>query len=62
MDQKLTTLERAFQIARSGDCEDIAGLKKRLNAEGYSSSQVEGPQLRRQLLALITQAKSSLNS
>ena len=49
MQNRLTALERAFELARSGDCRSTDDIRKRLNAEGYSGQQVTGPTLLRQL-------------
>jgi LmbE family N-acetylglucosaminyl deacetylase len=53
MDFNKTTLERAFELAKSGRCTGIPDLVTRLKAEGYSRSQIEGRGLRQQLLELI---------
>jgi hypothetical protein len=57
-----TVLERAFDIARSGRCINVGDLIKRLHQEGYDTSQIEGNQLKKQLLRLITEAKSEHTS
>lgn len=44
-----TTLERAFALARSGECTCISEVKERLKLEGFDESQIEGPVLIRQL-------------
>ena len=62
MDQTLTALERAFQMARSGDYASVEDIKRRLSAEGYSASQVSGPMLAKQLLALIKEARAQRQS
>ena len=49
MDQLLTALERAFQIARSGECQTIGSLKNMLRDEGYDQWQVSGHSLTVQL-------------
>ena len=49
MNSQPTALERAFQLARSGDCEDLTALRRRLRAEGYSRHLIEGRALIRQL-------------
>jgi hypothetical protein len=54
-----TTLERAFELARSGDCQNIPELRKRLKAEGHSGEQVSGPVLIRQLRNLLFLAKKN---
>ena len=51
MDHRMTTLQRAFQLAKSGRV--IGAIK----AEGYSANQIEGPVLRRQLVDLIKVAR-----
>jgi hypothetical protein len=57
MDPKVSALERAFQLARSGKAATIADIKKRLKQEGYEEKAVEGgPSLARQLRKLITEA------
>ncbi len=50
------SIERAFQLARSGQCSSIAGIRQQLNREGLSSRQVVGPLLQRQLKNLIYEA------
>jgi hypothetical protein len=59
MDMHKTTLERAFEIARSGECLGILDLIKRLDREGYQTQQNQGAQLKKQLTHLIEEAKSS---
>jgi hypothetical protein len=58
MDQKMTALERAFQLARSGRVAGIAEIITSLNREGYSASQIEGRVLKRQLADLIKAARN----
>ena len=58
MDPILTTLERAFQLARSGDYVSVADIKKQLISEGYSVAQITGPTLAKQLAALIKAAQA----
>ena len=53
MDQNVTALERAFQLAESGNVPSIDVLKRQLKAEGYSAATITGRTLVRQLLALI---------
>lgn len=59
MEINKTSLERAFELARSGECSDLSGLIQRLSREGYSAHQIEGPQLRKQLIRLIEVATAS---
>jgi hypothetical protein len=58
MDQKMTALERAFQLARSGSVAGLAEIVASLNHEGYSGSQIEGRVLKRQLSDLIKAARN----
>jgi hypothetical protein len=57
MDQKITALERAFQLARSGTVAGLSDIVASLNREGYYASQIEGPLLKRQLTDLIKAAR-----
>jgi hypothetical protein len=59
MDQKLSALERAFQLAKSGEVAGLTQIATSLNREGYSASQIEGPLLKRQLANLIKTARKS---
>ena len=57
MDPKVSALERAFQLARSGQAATIADIKKRLKREGYEEKAVDGgPALAGQLRKLIREA------
>jgi hypothetical protein len=58
MDQKMTALERAFQLAKSGHVEDLTQIASALKREGYKVDQIEGPILKRQLNDLIKAARS----
>jgi hypothetical protein len=53
----VTTLERAFQLARSGQVSGLAEIVKALRREGYSPDQIQGRALRRQLADLIKTAR-----
>ena len=53
MDQKRTALERGFELAKSGSCAAVDDIKRQLRAEGYSTAQITGGALSRQLTALI---------
>ena len=57
MDQKMTAVERAFQLARSGSVAGLAEIATSLNREGYYANQIEGPVLKRQLTGLIKAAR-----
>src|SRR5580693_8287559 len=45
MDQRMTELERAFQLARSGRVAGLTDIITTLKRDGYSASQIEGPLL-----------------
>ena len=58
MDTNITTLERAFSLAKSGECASIEDIKNRLKAEGYSLLPITGPALLKQLRGLIVKASA----
>jgi len=60
MNDRMTALERAFQLARSGEVSAISEIRRVLDREGYSASQIEGPALKRQLAGLIKTAHNQL--
>jgi hypothetical protein len=49
-------IERAFELARSGDYRSVAEIERRLSREGFSFAEVQGqirpPLIRRQLSTL----------
>lgn len=49
---RLTALERAFQLARSGDYESVPKIREQLTYEGLGANQIVGPVLIRQLRLL----------
>jgi hypothetical protein len=49
MTPRATTLERAFELARSGKYAGVSELRQQLKAEGYAPDQLTGPALLRQL-------------
>jgi hypothetical protein len=53
MDQNVTSIERAFQLAKSGDCASISDIKKSLQRDGYAAGQITGPLLLKQLREAI---------
>ena len=53
----MTALERAFQLARSGQVSKIAEIVGSLKRDGYSTDQIQGRVLRRQLRDLIMAAR-----
>ena len=58
MDSKKSALERAFDLARSGTCQNVVALRKRLDYEGYAGHQIEGRTLTNQLKTLIEEARN----
>jgi hypothetical protein len=53
MDQNLTALERAFQLAKSGKVAGVTDIVAALKSEGYRIDQIQGRQLHSQLRKLI---------
>jgi hypothetical protein len=53
------TVERAFQLARSGQFEDVIKLEKALHREGFEAARMHlgSPGLRAQLSALLREAR-----
>ena len=58
MDHRMTALEKAFQMARSGEVASNSEIVDSLKRHGYDTGQMQGPALRRQLTALIRAARS----
>ena len=56
-----TTIERAFELAKSGRCSSIEEIRKVLAKEGYSAYQLTGRALREQISELIRKAKPPKN-
>jgi DNA-binding HxlR family transcriptional regulator len=56
MDGTKTTLERAFELAKSGQCFSMDDIRRKLSSEGYSLGQMTGATLSRQLRALMKDA------
>jgi hypothetical protein len=57
MRQDKTTLEKAFELAKSGECATIDEIKQRLKVELYDQHIIEGRSLRSQLRKLIAASK-----
>jgi hypothetical protein len=47
-----TAIERAFELANSGECAGVEDIKGRLRKEGLRTDQITGPSLLRQLRAI----------
>jgi hypothetical protein len=61
MSGRPTTLERAFELARSGECGGVQDIRRRMKAEGYTSvgDQLYGKSLYAQLKSLCDAAKAA---
>ena len=59
MDENITALERAFQLATSGKCASVKGIRVTLAAEGYPREQLTGSSLTKQLRELIRSSQGS---
>lgn len=57
IDTSKTALERAFDLARSGRFSSMTDIRTALAAEGYSTAQIDGPVLQRQLRGLMRDGK-----
>jgi len=59
MTHRPTTLERAFELARSGGYATISDIRKQLKVEGFSDapSQISGPSMLKQLRRLCDAAR-----
>lgn len=62
MDPRMTALERAFQLAKSGRVAGLTDIVTSLKRDGYSASQLEGPLLKRQLADLIKAARKGIEN
>jgi hypothetical protein len=58
-DRAISTIERAFQLARSGVCASASDIRSRLTREGFSSvnEHLGGPSIRRDLNTLCKAAR-----
>ncbi len=54
-----TTLERAYQIARSGECSNLEDLVRQLKSERFDAvdAHTSGPSVRRDLRQICQQAR-----
>ena len=57
MDAHPTSLERAFQLARSGQFSSLEDIRLQLRREGLNEHQLIGPVLNRQLRDFISDAR-----
>jgi hypothetical protein len=56
-----TTVERAFELARSGSCASVQDIRRRLKSEGYDQveAHLSGPSLGKQLRRLCEDARKT---
>lgn len=59
MDFRDTPLERAFQLARTGEFSGVGAVVDRLRVEGFSVTQIEGPLLKRQIRDLCAASRTA---
>jgi hypothetical protein len=59
MDQNKTALERAFELAKSGEYSNVPDIRVRLRSEGYDSRQLQGPALTKQLIEIMQKARAT---
>jgi hypothetical protein len=59
MDRRKTSLEKAFELAGSGRCFNLAEIAKTLRAERYDPVYLQGAALKKQLLQLIKSARET---
>ena len=59
MSFRQTTLERAYALAESGECNTVSDIKSRLKAEGYAdiAGQLYGPTIQRDLRTRCAEAQ-----
>ncbi len=56
--RQLSTIERAYELARSGTCRSVEDIRRKLSAERYESVQahLSGASIKRDLIALCKAA------
>ena len=59
---RMSQLERAFELAGSGRCATVADIKRKLREEGYMDDQIEGPQLFGQLNSIMKKTNREQSS
>lgn len=59
--RQLSTVERAYQLARSGTCRSVEDIRRQLTSERYESVQahLSGASIKRDLLALCKAATAA---
>ena len=61
MSSDMTTIERAFELARSGEFASVGEIKRRLKEERFDAveAHLQGPSISRQLKRLCDSARAS---
>jgi len=54
MEPNTSAIERAFQLAKAGQCANVHDIMLKLKAEGYSAERLVGSSLIKQLKAMIS--------
>ncbi|TPG11960.1 hypothetical protein [Sphingomonas oligophenolica] len=64
MDQALSTLERALQLARGGQCKSVNDVRQALRREGYDAvhQHLHGAAINRQLIDLLAEARADFSA
>lgn len=57
MPRPISSVERAFELARSGNARDVEAIRRQVAREGYDGEHIYGLALSRQLRVLINEAK-----
>ena len=59
--QDQTTIERAFELARSGSCASVNDIRQKLKAERFDQveAHLAGPAISRQLRELCAEARET---
>lgn len=54
-DKRVSTIERAFQLAKAGTCRSVSDIRNQLSAEGYDGvhGHLDGMSIKRQLNAAL---------
>lgn len=60
LNSKQSSLERAFELAQTGQYESATEIKRILMKEGHSTAQLTGPSLEKQLRGIMREARSSI--
>ena len=62
MSPDISVLERAFQLAATGRYDTVTQIRRQLDSEGFTTLQVAGPALFKQLMTEISYAHRSAAS